>query len=272
VQPARHPISDPDSFRTYNPKPAWFCITTVFLVASIRSSVGIFSLILALDITFILLAASEWTGNKHLQTAGGAFGILTAAIGFYIGTASLLTPNLSYFVLPLGSLAKDDDADTALPPSNQNGGNTEANTNANANAGGAEYRRPNLKEQFGLAPDPNPTHVVKPTKNTPKLHRTITPGGHPMDNSQPGFPIFHRKTANPVPLGAVGIGSTFMLLGLALVHSRGIDEIAVWYAIGLPLGGLGVLLAGMWSFPEGNTFAATVFGGLGGLILGFCES
>lgn len=33
------------------------------------------------------------------------------------------------------------------------------------------------------------------------VSRFITPGGHPMDTSQPAFPIFHRKFANPAPLG-----------------------------------------------------------------------
>ncbi len=33
------------------------------------------------------------------------------------------------------------------------------------------------------------------------VSRFITPGGHPMDTSQPAFPVFHRKFANPAPLG-----------------------------------------------------------------------
>ncbi|TIA88522.1 hypothetical protein E3P99_02570 [Wallemia hederae] len=33
------------------------------------------------------------------------------------------------------------------------------------------------------------------------VSRFITPGGHPADSSQPAFPIFHRKIANPSPLG-----------------------------------------------------------------------
>ena len=33
------------------------------------------------------------------------------------------------------------------------------------------------------------------------ISRFITPGGHPQDNSQPAFPVFHRKFANPAPLG-----------------------------------------------------------------------
>lgn len=36
------------------------------------------------------------------------------------------------------------------------------------------------------------------------ISRFVTPGGHPMDNSQPAFPVFHRKFANPAPLGLMG--------------------------------------------------------------------
>lgn len=35
----------------------------------------------------------------------------------------------------------------------------------------------------------------------PPISRFITPGGNPMDTSQPAFPVFHRKFANPAPLG-----------------------------------------------------------------------
>lgn len=33
------------------------------------------------------------------------------------------------------------------------------------------------------------------------VHRAITPGGNPMDSSQPAFPVYHRRFANPAPLG-----------------------------------------------------------------------
>jgi hypothetical protein len=34
-----------------------------------------------------------------------------------------------------------------------------------------------------------------------QISRFITPGGHPQDTSNPAFPVFHRKFANPSPLG-----------------------------------------------------------------------
>jgi hypothetical protein len=37
--------------------------------------------------------------------------------------------------------------------------------------------------------------------NGAAVARSITPGGHPYDSSQPAFPVYHRKFANPAPLG-----------------------------------------------------------------------
>ena len=36
------------------------------------------------------------------------------------------------------------------------------------------------------------------------VNRYVTPGGHPADSSQPAFPVYHRKLANPAPLGLLG--------------------------------------------------------------------
>lgn len=33
------------------------------------------------------------------------------------------------------------------------------------------------------------------------VHRFVTPGGHPQDNSQPALPVYRRKFGNPAPLG-----------------------------------------------------------------------
>ncbi|PWY97944.1 hypothetical protein BCV70DRAFT_213307 [Testicularia cyperi] len=86
----------------------WFGITTIYLVASLRGSVSLFVLIFLLWVTFIMLGAHYYTGSDALLTAGGAFGIATGFAGFYLGTASFLTPNNSYFTLPVVSLAKKE--------------------------------------------------------------------------------------------------------------------------------------------------------------------
>lgn len=78
------------------------------LAASFRSSVGLVALFFFLDITFLLLFVHYFTGIAALQTAGGAFGILTAAIAWYVGAAGLLSPDTSLFSLPVGDLTRKD--------------------------------------------------------------------------------------------------------------------------------------------------------------------
>lgn len=93
--------------------------------------------------------------------------------------------------------------------------------------------------------------------------RAVTPGGHPFDPSQPGFPIFHRKFANPAPLGLMGFAATTFVLSFYNTHSRGITVPNVVVGIALGYGGLAQFLAGMWEFASGNTFGATAFSSYG---------
>lgn len=94
---------------------SWFVFTFIMLVASFRSSVGLVALFFFLDITFLLLfihylvaSGGNEVRSVQIETAGGAFGIITAAIAWYVGTAGLLTPDTSFFTLPVISLARDD--------------------------------------------------------------------------------------------------------------------------------------------------------------------
>jgi hypothetical protein len=87
---------------------AWVIITFLFLLATLRVNVGLISLFLCLDITFILLMAGAFTGQANLNKAGGGMGILTAFIAYYCGTAQLLTPDNSLFTLPIGAIGKRD--------------------------------------------------------------------------------------------------------------------------------------------------------------------
>ncbi|KAK4700318.1 uncharacterized protein P7C70_g5928, partial [Phenoliferia sp. Uapishka_3] len=127
-----------------------------------------------------------------------------------------------------------------------------------------------LKHQFGLTKDPRALEIVPATNTFPKLVRTITPGGSGADSDQPGFPIFHRHVASPIPLGALAVGASLFILGLTLVHSRSMKTTTIFYAVGLPYGGVGASLAGLWFYPQGQTFGMTLFGTLGGLFISFC--
>lgn len=64
-------------------------------------------------------------------------------------------------------------------------------------------------------------------------------------------------TANPAPLGLLGFGMTTVLLNL---HNSGIIPLSiVIVAMGLALGGLAQIIAGIMEFRAGNTFGATAF-------------
>ncbi|GAA5905444.1 hypothetical protein JCM6882_003162 [Rhodosporidiobolus microsporus] len=99
--------------------------------------------------------------------------------------------------------------------------------------------------------------------------RNVTPGGHPLDRSQPAFPVYHRKLANPAPLGLCGFALTTFVLSLINVEARGITVPNVVVGPALWYGGLAQLLAGMWEFATGNTFGATAFSSYGAFWLSY---
>ncbi len=64
-------------------------------------------------------------------------------------------------------------------------------------------------------------------------------------------------TANPGPLGLIGFGMTTILLN---VHNAGFMDLSiVIVAMGLMLGGLAQIIAGIMEFKTGNLFGATAF-------------
>jgi len=103
-----------------------------------------------------------------------------------------------------------------------------------------------------------------------QFSRSVTPGGHPLDSSQPSFSTYHRKFANPAPLGLCAFALTTFVLSMINVNTRGLsgnNSIVVGLAFGY--GGLCQLLAGMWEFAAGNTFGATAFSSYGGFWISF---
>ncbi|KAI5475824.1 membrane protein [Pseudohyphozyma bogoriensis] len=85
----------------------WFIVTFIFLMASLKSTIGLVALLFFLDLTFLLLAIGSITQQKSVTQAGGGFGILTAFVAFYDAAAGLITPDNSYFVLPIGELSRE---------------------------------------------------------------------------------------------------------------------------------------------------------------------
>jgi len=80
---------------------AWMTVTFLFMIASLRKNIAFIALFFFLTVTFLLLGAANLSGKVHLTTAGGAVGIITALIAYYVGFAELLGPD-DLFQLPLG--------------------------------------------------------------------------------------------------------------------------------------------------------------------------
>ena len=80
-----------------------------------------------------------------------------------------------------------------------------------------------------------------------------TAGGHPQDSSQPAFPIYHRKFANPAPLGLFGFAATTFVLSLYNVAARGVAVPNAVLGLAIGYGGMAQFVAGVWEFAAGNT-------------------
>ena len=69
--------------------------------------------------------------------------------------------------------------------------------------------------------------------------------------------VDHKTMANPGPLGLLGFGMTTVLLNL---HNAGLLPLSiVIVAMGIALGGLAQIIAGIRELCQGNTFAGTAF-------------
>jgi len=87
---------------------AWFMVTFFLLIAALRKSWGFIALFGMLALTFILLAAAEFTAKVALAKAGGATGVVTAFIAYYVGLSDLLAAeDLAVVQLPLGKFRRD---------------------------------------------------------------------------------------------------------------------------------------------------------------------
>ena len=69
--------------------------------------------------------------------------------------------------------------------------------------------------------------------------------------------VTSAKVANPGPLGLLGFGMTTVLLNL---HNAGLLPLSIAIvAMGIALGGLAQIIAGIRELCQGNTFAGTAF-------------
>lgn len=71
------------------------------------------------------------------------------------------------------------------------------------------------------------------------------------------FLTLRDRTANPAPLGLLGFGLTTILLNL---HNAGLFELnAMIMGMGIFVGGIAQIFAGLQEWKKGNTFASTAF-------------
>ncbi|KAJ3526569.1 hypothetical protein NMY22_g10112 [Coprinellus aureogranulatus] len=87
----------------------WFLVTFFLLIAALRKSVAFIALFGFLAVTFLLLAIGDLLPRPQVCTfipvtrAGGALGVVTAFIAYYIGLSELLAAEeQAVFQLPLG--------------------------------------------------------------------------------------------------------------------------------------------------------------------------
>ena len=78
-----------------------------------------------------------------------------------------------------------------------------------------------------------------------------------------------NSVADPAPLGLAGFALTTFILGLANANVISPKDTFVVLSVAAVYGGLAQLLAGMWAFREGNTFAAAAFSTYGAFWISF---
>ena len=76
-----------------------------------------------------------------------------------------------------------------------------------------------------------------------------------------------KKIANPGPLGLLGFGMTTILLNLANIGLVDLNIVVI--AMGIALGGLAQVIAGIFEFKRDNLFGATAFTAYGFFWLSF---
>jgi len=78
-----------------------------------------------------------------------------------------------------------------------------------------------------------------------------------------------RFIADPAAVGLAGFGLTTFALGMINVGAIDTSALPVIFPLALAYGGLVQLLAGMWAFIRGDTFAAVGFSSYGGFWISF---
>ncbi|MCJ1461193.1 hypothetical protein MMC28_011575 [Mycoblastus sanguinarius] len=85
-----------------------------------------------------------------------------------------------------------------------------------------------------------------------------------IDSSQPGMPVYHRRLANPAPLGLLSFATSVFLVSLTGMGTRGVEAPNIIITTMIFFGGICQYIAGIMEFFTGNTLGATVFSAYAG--------
>ena len=80
---------------------AWAIFTLYMTFAAIKTNLIILLVFIALTLTFVFLAISEFANSESIQHIGGYLGILTAIFAFYGSFATVINSTFKRVVLPV---------------------------------------------------------------------------------------------------------------------------------------------------------------------------
>jgi len=83
----------------------WGVFTFYMWIASLRTNTALQLVLLALWITYLLLAVGGWSHVELITRIGGYTGLITALIAFYTSAAEVINETHGHKVLPIGSYA-----------------------------------------------------------------------------------------------------------------------------------------------------------------------
>ncbi|KAI1372872.1 GPR1/FUN34/yaaH family-domain-containing protein [Hypoxylon crocopeplum] len=86
---------------------AWFIVSMIFTVATVRASWVILTTLVFVDLTLLLLAVGYMVGQVSVLKAGSATGLVTAFLAYWLAAAELWGDGMTPFNLPVGPLKKE---------------------------------------------------------------------------------------------------------------------------------------------------------------------
>lgn len=77
------------------------------------------------------------------------------------------------------------------------------------------------------------------------------------DSTQPGMPMYHRRLANPAPLGLLSFATSVFLVSVTGLGTRGVEAPNIIITTMIFFGGVCQYIAGIMEFCLGNTVRTT---------------